>query len=69
MIAALRTAGAVPSDNPLAEPASVPKDGRRRMRGLARGLHRLRATSVLVLDDFDEITDPRLKAAPRARAR
>ncbi|RZU49420.1 LuxR family maltose regulon positive regulatory protein [Krasilnikovia cinnamomea] len=55
--AALRAAGAVPPDSPLAELGTVPTDHVERLRHVARGLGRLAAPTVLVLDDFHEITD------------
>jgi LuxR family maltose regulon positive regulatory protein len=57
VIAALRVAGAVPADNPLANVGSVPADQRERVRQLADGLGRLPHPTVLVVDDFHEITD------------
>ncbi|GAB1642194.1 LuxR C-terminal-related transcriptional regulator [Krasilnikovia sp. MM14-A1259] len=55
--AALRAAGAVPPDSALAELGAVPSDHVERLRHLARGLGQLSAPTVLVLDDFHEITD------------
>jgi LuxR family transcriptional regulator, maltose regulon positive regulatory protein len=57
VVAALRAAGAVPPDNPLAELRSVPIDDVERVRQLSRGLSMLRTATVLVLDDFQEISD------------
>ncbi|MEU4422489.1 hypothetical protein AB0F81_17815 [Actinoplanes sp. NPDC024001] len=57
VIAALRVAGAVPAGNPLAELGSVPPGERERARRLADGLGRLPYPSVLIVDDFQEITD------------
>jgi LuxR family maltose regulon positive regulatory protein len=58
VIAALRAAGAVPADNPLAHLQAVPDDDVERIHHLARGFSRLRTPTVLVLDDFQEIDDP-----------
>jgi LuxR family maltose regulon positive regulatory protein len=57
VIAALRVAGAVPADNPLAAIGSVPADHGERARRIADGLNRLPNPTVLVIDDFHEITD------------
>jgi LuxR family transcriptional regulator, maltose regulon positive regulatory protein len=60
LLAALRSAEAIPSDNPLHDLTSVPEAEGERMRTLARGLSLLRESTVLVLDDLDEIADRRL---------
>src|SRR3954471_708747 len=60
VLAALRVAGAVTPDNPLAEMGSVPVDERERRYRLAAGFGRLPARTVLVLDDFHEIDDPQI---------
>lgn len=57
VVAALRVAGAVPEGNPLADLSSVPADQAERVRRLADGLGRLPHPTVLVIDDFHEITD------------
>ncbi|WP_328471613.1 LuxR C-terminal-related transcriptional regulator [Actinoplanes sp. NBC_00393] len=62
VLAALRVAGAVTGDNPLAGMSSVPADERERGRRLAAGLGSLPEDTVLVLDDFHEIDDPRVLA-------
>ena len=58
VIAALRAEGVVPADNPLAHLQGVPDDDMARINHLARGFSRLRAPTVLILDDFQEIDDP-----------
>ncbi|MCU7728501.1 LuxR C-terminal-related transcriptional regulator [Actinoplanes sp. KI2] len=57
VVAALRSAGAVTSENPLAEMGSVPRDERERGLRIAAGLSRLPVRTVLVIDDFHEIDD------------
>jgi LuxR family maltose regulon positive regulatory protein len=57
VVAALRVAGAVPADNPLAAMGSVPADQGERVRRIADGLSRLPRPTVLVVDDVHEITD------------
>jgi LuxR family maltose regulon positive regulatory protein len=60
LIAALRSAEAIPSGNPLHDVTSVPEAEGERLRLLAPGLSLLRDSTVLVLDDLDEIVDRRL---------
>jgi LuxR family maltose regulon positive regulatory protein len=60
VLAALRVAGALTPDNPLAEMGSVPADERERRDRLAAGLSRVPERTVLVLDDFHEIDDPQI---------
>ena len=57
LVAALRVAGAVTPDNPLAEMGSVPSDERERGHRLAEGLRPMSRQTVLVIDDFHEIDD------------
>jgi LuxR family maltose regulon positive regulatory protein len=57
IVAALRVAGALTPDNPLAEMGSVPADQGERGHRLAVGLSRLPNGTVLILDDFQEIDD------------
>jgi LuxR family maltose regulon positive regulatory protein len=57
VVAALRVAGAVAPDNPLAQMGSVPADEGERGHRIAAGLGHLPAGTVLVLDDFHEIDD------------
>jgi LuxR family maltose regulon positive regulatory protein len=58
VVTALRAAGALAPDNPLAELPCVPADDIERVRCMARGLRRLNAPTALVIDDFHEIDDP-----------
>jgi LuxR family maltose regulon positive regulatory protein len=60
VVAALRMAGAVTPDNPLAQMGSVPVDAGERAHRLAVGLSLLPEGTVLVLDDFHEIDDARI---------
>jgi LuxR family transcriptional regulator, maltose regulon positive regulatory protein len=60
VVATLRAEGGVPGDNPLAELNSIPEDDVERIRLLERGLGSLPAPTVLVLDDFDVIDDPKI---------
>jgi ATP/maltotriose-dependent transcriptional regulator MalT len=60
VLAALRVAGAVAPDNPLAEIGSVPVDERERGHRLTGGLGHLPEQTVLVLDDFHEVDDPQI---------
>jgi LuxR family maltose regulon positive regulatory protein len=60
VLAALRVAGAVAPDNPLAEMGSVPVDERERGHRLTGGLGHLPEQTVLVLDDFHEVDDPQI---------
>jgi LuxR family maltose regulon positive regulatory protein len=57
VLAALRVAGVVSPDNPLAELGSVPADELERGNRLAAGLARLAHRTVLVIDDLQEIDD------------
>ncbi|MFI5896317.1 LuxR C-terminal-related transcriptional regulator [Actinoplanes sp. NPDC051513] len=57
VLAALRVAGAVTDDNPLADLGSVPADDAERGGRLAAGLARLPSGTVLVIDDVHEIDD------------
>ncbi|WP_433381595.1 LuxR C-terminal-related transcriptional regulator [Actinoplanes sp. CA-142083] len=57
VLAALRVAGAVAEDNPLAELGSVPADEAERGGRLAAGLAQLPAGTALVIDDVHEIDD------------
>src|SRR5690349_19283315 len=59
-VAALRAAGCLRPGNPLTEMGSVPADEDERLRRLAAGLGRLPRGTVLVLDDFHEISDARV---------
>ncbi len=60
VVATLRAAGALPAGNPLADLQTVPADDVERVHCLTLGLSRLRAGTVLVLDDFQEIDDPEI---------
>jgi LuxR family maltose regulon positive regulatory protein len=60
VVAAVRAGGGIPSGNPLAELTSIPKDDLERIRLLERGLGSLPVPSVLVLDDLQEIDDPKI---------
>src|SRR4051794_8906423 len=57
VLAALRVAGAITPENPLAELGSVPADELERGNRLADGLARLPRGTVLVIDDVQEIDD------------
>jgi LuxR family maltose regulon positive regulatory protein len=57
LLAALRVAGAVAGDNPLAGLGSMPSDTSERSRLLAAGLAQLPPGTVLVVDDIQEIDD------------
>ena len=56
-VAALRVAGVLEPDNPLARMGSAPSEERERGRRLAAGLSRVPPGAVLVVDDFHEIDD------------
>ena len=58
VVTALRAAGALAPDNPLAELQRVPADDVERVRCMAHGLRRLHSPTALVIDDFHEIDDP-----------
>jgi LuxR family maltose regulon positive regulatory protein len=58
LVAALRSAGLITPENPLAGMTTVPADERERIRTLAAGLSQLPAPSVLIIDDLHEIYDP-----------
>ncbi|GAA3383608.1 LuxR C-terminal-related transcriptional regulator [Cryptosporangium minutisporangium] len=60
VLAALDAAGIVPPNHALAELRSVPTDERERGRLLSSGFGQLSNKTVLVLDDFHEIDDPRV---------
>ncbi|MEU4562910.1 LuxR C-terminal-related transcriptional regulator [Actinoplanes sp. NPDC023936] len=60
VLAALRSAGALPPDHPLAALESVPADERERAALLTAGLSRLPDPTVLAVDDFHEIDDPQV---------
>jgi LuxR family maltose regulon positive regulatory protein len=60
LLAALRSAGAIPADNPLHDRTLIPEADGERIRILAPGLSLLRRSTVLVLDDLHEIVDRRL---------
>lgn len=57
VLAALRTAGVITADNPLADLGSVPADELERGSRLSAGLAQLPTGTVLVLDDLQEIDD------------
>jgi LuxR family maltose regulon positive regulatory protein len=57
VLAALRVAGVITGENPLAELGSVPADALERGNRLADGLARLPRGTVLVIDDVQEIDD------------
>jgi LuxR family maltose regulon positive regulatory protein len=57
VVAALRCAGSLTADNPLAEMGSVPRDERERRLRIASGLSHLPDRTVLVIDDFQVIDD------------
>jgi LuxR family transcriptional regulator, maltose regulon positive regulatory protein len=58
VLAALRSTGGVPPDNPLAELAPAAAFDEKTMRRITVGLSRLPSSLALVLDDFHEIDDP-----------
>ncbi|BEL06656.1 LuxR C-terminal-related transcriptional regulator [Actinoplanes sichuanensis] len=58
VVAALRSAGLIRPENPLATITTVPACEQERIRILAAGFSRLPDPSVLILDDFHEIDDP-----------
>jgi LuxR family maltose regulon positive regulatory protein len=60
VVAALRSAGLIAEDNPLAGLAGVPACDRERIRILVAGLGMLPDPSALVIDDFHEINDPQV---------
>jgi LuxR family maltose regulon positive regulatory protein len=60
VVAALRAGGGIPGNNALAELTSIPEDDVERIRLLERGLGSLPAPTVLVLDDFDQIDNPKI---------
>jgi LuxR family maltose regulon positive regulatory protein len=60
IVAALRHAGALTPDNPLAEMGSIPRNEQERCLRMANGLGRLPDQTVLVIDDFHEIDDPQV---------
>src|SRR3982750_2563870 len=60
VVAALRAEGGSPGDNPLGELNAIPEDDVERIGLLERGLGSLPTPTVLVLDDFDEINDPKI---------
>jgi LuxR family maltose regulon positive regulatory protein len=62
VVAALRAAGLIDPDNPLAGLATVPACDRERIPFLAAGLNGLPDPSVLIIDDFHEIDDPTVLA-------
>jgi len=58
VLEALRAAGALRPDNPLADLRTIPADKAQRVSCFAAGFGRLSAPTVLVLDDFQEVNDP-----------
>lgn len=60
VVATLRASGAVPAGNPLGEWRSVPSDDDERVRSLGSGIKRLQTPTVLVVDDFHEVDDPKV---------
>jgi LuxR family maltose regulon positive regulatory protein len=60
VVASLQLAKAVPPGNPLAEVGAVPADERERAHRLAAGLENLPDTTVLIIDDFQEIDDAQI---------
>jgi LuxR family maltose regulon positive regulatory protein len=60
VVEALRRGRAVGKGNPLADLGVAPRDSTQRTRYLTRGFHRLSASTVLILDDFHEIEDPKV---------
>ncbi len=58
VLAALRVAGVLTADNPLADLGAIPADELERTRRLAAGLAVLPHNTVLVIDDIQEIDDP-----------
>ncbi|MEU4157270.1 LuxR C-terminal-related transcriptional regulator [Actinoplanes sp. NPDC026670] len=58
VVAALRSAGLIRPESPLATMTTVPTCEKERIRILAAGFSHLPDPSVLILDDFHEIDDP-----------